>query len=81
MSNQQSPELQPTMVEPSLKSRDIGLVLVHKVLDCPHLHYGYWPAKKEARLGDLYKAQERYSEHAGRSDHPTDRGPQTGAGA
>ena len=50
------------MAEPSLKSRDIGLVLVHKILDCPHLHYGYWPTGEEARLGDLFKAQERYSD-------------------
>ena len=62
MNNQRSTALQPTLVEPSLKSRDIGLVLVHKVLGCAHLHYGYWPTEKEARLGDLYQAQERYSD-------------------
>ncbi len=62
MNNRESAGAQPTLVEPSLKSRDIGLVLVHKILDCPHLHYGYWPEEEEARPGDFYKAQERYAD-------------------
>ena len=48
----------PTKVD----SKEVGLVLLHKLTGIKHLHYGFWDEDVKPSLRELPAAQERYAE-------------------
>jgi len=45
-----------------MSSRELGLVLAQQILDVEDLHYGLWDADLELSLGNMARAQQRYTE-------------------
>ena len=45
-----------------MTSRELGLVLAQQLLDVEDLHYGLWDPDLELSLGNLARAQQRYTE-------------------
>lgn len=45
-----------------MSSRELGLVLAQQLLDVEDLHYGLWDPDLELSLGNLVRAQQRYTE-------------------
>jgi SAM-dependent methyltransferase len=46
-----------------INSREIGLILVTRILKTEHLHYGFWNDDLEVNLANLPKAQDAYAEY------------------
>ena len=45
-----------------MSSRELGLVLAQQILGVEDLHYGLWDADLELSLGNIARAQQRYTE-------------------
>jgi SAM-dependent methyltransferase len=45
-----------------ISSRELGLVLAQQILGVEDLHYGLWDADLELSLGNIARAQQRYTE-------------------
>ena len=45
-----------------MHSRELGLVLTQQILGVDDLHYGLWEPDLELKLGNLDKAQQRYTD-------------------
>jgi len=49
-------------VTKTMSSRELGLVLAQQLLDVEDLHYGLWDPDLELSLGNLARAQQRYTD-------------------
>ena len=45
-----------------MTSRELGLLLAQQLLDVEDLHYGLWDADLELNLGNITRAQQRYTD-------------------
>ena len=45
-----------------MSSRELGLVLAQQLLDVDDLHYGLWDADLPLTLGNVARAQQRYTQ-------------------
>src|SRR3989338_10942378 len=50
------------LTKEKMNSRELGLVLAQQILGVEDLHYGLWNADLELKLGNLDKAQQRYTD-------------------
>ncbi len=45
-----------------MDSRDFGLEITSAIGGIDYLHYGYWDPKRKPQIGELFKAQEKYTD-------------------